>query len=383
MKGVSVETVSSPDDQVLPVYRLEFDGNFRELLPIVLVNLFLTIITLGLYRFWARTKVRKYLWRSVRFQGDAFEYTGTGKEIFIGFLIVLFLVFFPLGFVFFQAQIMIETPGKEAQGLALLSGSYLLMLFLFGVAYYRRNRYRLSRTRWRGIRGKQRERGYAYGMIQFLLTLVNFMLLGLASPLVANRLWEYESNRREFGTGRFSYKGRAGPLYKPFLIAIVLALVLVVALFTLVVLSLAGLASNSGELVQLQEKMADLDGNIFYSLALGLGFYFLAGLAVAAPILWYQVRQLRHFWGHSRFEGFPLSFHGRFGDIFRLWLGNMGIFILTLGLGARFIEMRWLRFLVEHTKISGFPAFESIGQAEGAEPSLGEGLAEGFDMGGI
>ena len=119
-----METVSSREEEALPEYGLEFDGNFRGLLPIVLVNLLLTIITLGLYRFWARTKVRKYLWGSVRLHGDAFEYTGTGKELFIGFLIVLFLVFLPLGFVFFQAQIMMETRGREARGGGLCAGGH-------------------------------------------------------------------------------------------------------------------------------------------------------------------------------------------------------------------------------------------------------------------
>lgn len=377
-----METVSSPEEEALPEYGLEFEGNFRGLLPIVLVNLLLTIITLGLYRFWARTKVRKYLWGSVRLHGDAFEYTGTGKELFIGFLIVLFLVFLPLGFVFFQAQIMMETPGREAQGVGLLSGAYMLMLFLYGVAYYRRNRYRLSRTRWRGIRGKQREGGYRYGFIHFMLTLVNFMLLGLASPLVSNRLWEYESNRREFGTGRFSYKGRAGPLYGPFAIAVFLALVLVTATVALI-FAVVTAVTVGGATEWLQKTQANGTEGAFTIFAAVFGGYILVGLAVAAPVLWYQVRQLRHFWGHSRYEGFPLSFHGRFPDIFRLWLGNLGIFIATLGLGAPFMEMRWLRFLVEHTRISGFPALESIGQAEGADPSLGEGLAEGFDLGGI
>ncbi|MCH8862579.1 MAG: DUF898 domain-containing protein [Proteobacteria bacterium] len=378
-----METVSSPEEEALPEYGLEFDGSFRGLLPIVLVNLLLTIITLGLYRFWARTKVRKYLWSSVRLHGDAFEYTGTGKELFIGFLIVLFLVFLPMGFAFFQAQIMMETPGREAQGASLLFGAYMLMLYLYGVAYYRRNRYRLSRTRWRGIRGKQREGGYRYGFIHFMLTLVNFMLLGLASPLISNRLWEYESNRREFGTGRFSYKGRAGPLYKPFAIAVFLSLLLIAATVTLIIFVIAAVSGGGGATEWLQQSQANGPKGIYTIVAALFAGYFLVGLAVAAPVLWYQVRQLRHFWGHSRYEGFPLSFHGRFGDIFRLWLGNLGIFIATLGLGAPFMEMRWLRFLVEHTRISGFPALESIGQAEGADPSLGEGLAEGFDLGGI
>jgi len=63
-------------------------ANTKELFRIHLVNYFLTIVTLGFYRFWARTRIRKYMWSHVEFEGSRFEYTGTAKELFYGFLIV-------------------------------------------------------------------------------------------------------------------------------------------------------------------------------------------------------------------------------------------------------------------------------------------------------
>ena len=61
-----------------------------------MVNLLLTIVTLGIYRFWAKTRIRRYLWSQTEFLGDRFEYTGTGKELLIGFLIVFaFLIVMP------------------------------------------------------------------------------------------------------------------------------------------------------------------------------------------------------------------------------------------------------------------------------------------------
>ena len=44
----------------------------------------LTLITLGLYRFWARTRVRRYMWSATSPGGDPFEYTGTGLEKLLG-----------------------------------------------------------------------------------------------------------------------------------------------------------------------------------------------------------------------------------------------------------------------------------------------------------
>ena len=60
----------------------EHDGAAATLAPIVIVNTLLTIITLSIYRFWAKTRVRQYLWDQTSLDGDRLEYSGTGKELF-------------------------------------------------------------------------------------------------------------------------------------------------------------------------------------------------------------------------------------------------------------------------------------------------------------
>ena len=73
-----------------------FSGSWKEFAPIALTNLLLTIVTLGIYRFWAKTRERRYLWSHTRFIDDTLEWTGTGKELFIGFIMAAVLVLFPL-----------------------------------------------------------------------------------------------------------------------------------------------------------------------------------------------------------------------------------------------------------------------------------------------
>src|SRR4028119_1352775 len=86
-----------------PESAFTFTGDWREFLPIALTNLLLTVVTLGIYRFWATARERRYLWSRTRFIDDHLEWTGTGKEMFIGFLIVMavllpILLFFQFGF---------------------------------------------------------------------------------------------------------------------------------------------------------------------------------------------------------------------------------------------------------------------------------------------
>src|SRR5262249_60228612 len=67
------------------------------LIGLSFVNFVLRILTLGIYHFWGKTEVRRRIWSAVRLNGEPLEYTGTGKELFLGFLVVLFLIFLPLG----------------------------------------------------------------------------------------------------------------------------------------------------------------------------------------------------------------------------------------------------------------------------------------------
>src|SRR3546814_5539729 len=57
-----------------------FEGNWRDYAPIAFTNLLLTIVTLGIYRFWATTRTRRYLWANTRFIDDRLEWTGTGRS---------------------------------------------------------------------------------------------------------------------------------------------------------------------------------------------------------------------------------------------------------------------------------------------------------------
>ncbi len=72
--------------------------------------------------------MRRYFWNNLAVRGDPLEYTGLAIELLLGFLIVL----------------AIFVPVQLAYALALT--------LLTPYALYRARRYRLSRTRWRGIR---------------------------------------------------------------------------------------------------------------------------------------------------------------------------------------------------------------------------------------
>src|SRR5436305_12066753 len=79
---------------------IRFTGSWREYLPIAATNALLIVCTLGIYRFWAAARQRRYLWSRTHFIDDSLEWTGSGREMFFGFLIVI-AILAPF-FLFFQ-----------------------------------------------------------------------------------------------------------------------------------------------------------------------------------------------------------------------------------------------------------------------------------------
>jgi uncharacterized membrane protein YjgN (DUF898 family) len=72
--------------------RPEFTGGAGEYFRIWIVNLFFSLVTLGIYSAWAKVRKKKYFYGSTRFDGETFDYFGRPKAIFRG-RVVAFLVF--------------------------------------------------------------------------------------------------------------------------------------------------------------------------------------------------------------------------------------------------------------------------------------------------
>ena len=190
-----------------------YSGRALQILRIVLGNLVLTFLTLGIYRFWAKTRVRRYFISRISFLGDPLEYAGTGMELFKGFLIVL-AIMVPLLTVMGIVQQFLFAPGADPLGAALFQAGYILaILFLYYAAWYRAQRYRLSRTSGRGIRGGQQGSALVFALYALGLGFLTLLTLGLAYPLMARVLAGYRINRICIGTETLRFSGGLGKLY--------------------------------------------------------------------------------------------------------------------------------------------------------------------------
>ena len=71
---------------------VHFVGDRRAYWRLLIRGAALLAVTLGIYRFWFATDMRRFLWSNTEIAGETLEYTGTPIELLIGFLIAIALL---------------------------------------------------------------------------------------------------------------------------------------------------------------------------------------------------------------------------------------------------------------------------------------------------
>lgn len=318
----------APATPEAPVRRLRHEGELREILVIFLINVLFNLLTLSTFRFWAKTRVRRYIWSHTSFLGEALEYSGTGLQMFAGFVIALAIL---LPIVLTPAYLELFRPGADSDmAQAIELGVYALLYFLYWVAIYRARRYRLSRTQWRGIRGAMTGSAAAYSALNLLYLLLTWLTLGLFSPYANVKLWNYQLRHSWFGDRNFSFHGEGGTLL-PTLVVCVLLLIP----------------------------------------TLGLSW------------AWYKAALFRYVAGQTRYQGLSFGFTARGGDLLLLVIPNFLLMLGTLGLAYPYVLLRRVRFLCRHLEVTGQLVPARIGASRGPLPAYGEGMADFFGVGGI
>lgn len=185
-------------------------------------NFFLTLATIGIYRFWAATRLRRYLWSNIHVAGDALEYTGTGRELFLGFLVAL-AILAPLSIAYvILYRIALGNPALAGGTQAI----YFLSLFVFAqVALFRSRRYRLSRTMWRGIYAGQSGSTWHYLGLNVVYGLLTVVTLGIALPWAQVALERYKLNHTWFGDREVSIEATGRDLLWRWLVVLALGIV--------------------------------------------------------------------------------------------------------------------------------------------------------------
>lgn len=358
------------------------------LLKIVIVNFLLGLATLTIFRFWAKTRVRRHIWSCIHINGEPLEYTGTGGELFRGFLMVFGLFILP--YVVIAAGLSLWL-GRDNPALAGLQGLFFLLVYLlWGFAIYKQRKYQLSRTLWRGIRGTLSGSAFTYSLTYFGAMLARGVSLGWATPVMDTVLQEQMIGNMQFGDATFKFKGHAGKLYPTYaacwfltLLVIIVGAVWIGAEFYSVIGS--GVSAAFDRVFQNKTDLPKPTAADYWTVWRIVGL-FAAGLLVLiliVPILWtiYTTKTMRYFADCTRFDGAQFKLDAKAGSYIWLVTGNVLLAVFTLGIGAPFIAQRTLRYVFSRLKLEGAVDIGRIQQSVAALPRRGEGLADAFDIG--
>lgn len=351
----------------------EFHGNWRQFAPIAFTNLLLCIVTLGVYTFWARTRERQYLWGQTRFIDERLQWTGTGVELLIGYVIAIVLFGVPLGILNFGLQALAIRGYVVVAGLIGVS-LYFAILYLGGVAIFRALRYRLSRTFWRGIRGGSSSQGLRYGLSYMWRTLAGSLCLGLLIPWSMTELWNMRWREMSFGPLEFVSGARFEVLMKRFLLFYAVPFA---AVFAAIVLIAAAL--SSGAKMPVPGGAPSEMGAAIALVVIGAYFAVIALLGLVA--IFYYAAFFREAIGGLRLGGLEFAFKARSWDWIKLALGNLALVVCTLGVGTIFLGYRNWKFFITHMEAYGEVHVDELTQSTTREPGQGEGLLDAFDVG--
>jgi uncharacterized membrane protein YjgN (DUF898 family) len=348
----------------------EFDGNWREFAAVALPNLVLTVATLGLYRFWATTRVRRYLWSRTLFMGDRLEWSGTGRELFRSGMTALVLVLVPLAAInLFIRYLVVHKYAIAAQILS------ILVLFVFyvlvGTAKFRGMRYRLSRTWWRGIRGGSHDPGLRYGFAYAWKNAAGLLPLGVLMPWAMVSLWNQRWNGMSFGQSPVVARGRVSGLKLPYLWCYVAPAIVIAGIVVLarsnVTLTYFGFEPRTPiewVLIRIPALLAIL----FLFTMISLAYY--------ASFFRQMMRSTA--WGEVNF-----SFNAGAADWMELYIVDVLLVVSTLGLGWVFIPYRHWTFYLRNLQIDGRIEIDAVTQSATPAPQQGEGLLDALEVGAL
>jgi uncharacterized membrane protein YjgN (DUF898 family) len=192
-----------PPPPAKPTGPVRFTGDAKAFWRLLLRGALLLAVTLGIYRFWLATDVRRFLWSHTEVAGENLEYNGTTAELLIGFLIAI-AILVPINLGFFVLALSLGSAGEFVSTLGFPA------LFVLGqFAVYRARRYRLTRTVLRGIRFQQTGSGVRYAFCATFWWIMFMSTLGLTYPFMQANLERYKMRHTFYGDlgGRFEGSG--------------------------------------------------------------------------------------------------------------------------------------------------------------------------------
>jgi uncharacterized membrane protein YjgN (DUF898 family) len=308
---------------------MRFTGTGAEYFGIWIVNLLLTIVTVGIYSSWAKVRRLQYFYRHTELAGSSFDFHGNPIKILVGRAVAVVML------IAYNYSVRILSPWT----IVIIAAIALVMPWLLRNSF----RFRLYNTSWRGVRFHFR--GSIAGAYRvFLLNgFLSIITLYAMAPFAHQRLKAYQHNNSWFGGTQCSFHARAGQFYKIYL----------VLLASLVVFGfVVGFSGIGGALVAVSQ--AHKHGGqpnpyaVMKALAVLYGALILMGVSIG-PIFHALITNL--IWNNTRIGEHRIECNMSPLGLIWITFGNLALVALTLGLFIPWAMVRLAKFQLEAIRL--------------------------------
>lgn len=343
-------TPSATTQRTLPFV---FTGKGGEYFKIWIVNVLLTIVTLGIYSAWAKVRNQQYFYGNTRLDNSTFEYTAKPLQILKGRLIAAaFLLAYMSMSTFF--------PIVGALLLVVLFAFFPLILMLSMRFNARNTQYRNINLDFKGNAGGAYEAFLLY-------PIVGVISVGLLIPFAWKKQFEYIVDNHSVGQETFNFSVGVGKYYRIFFVLLGLALASILILSVL-----AGVFAAVGATMGLGVKSATL-----FMVPFMVGYLLMLVLFKS----YFKTATTNLIYNNTQVASHRFSSDWAFGSYLTLMVSNTLLIIITLGLYIPFAKIKHAAYKAEHTQFIAMGDLNDLVNTEAKKSTaLGEGISDVFSM---
>ncbi|MCP5151392.1 MAG: DUF898 domain-containing protein [Ectothiorhodospiraceae bacterium] len=355
-------TVATPPSGVSVPARevpVVFTGSGGEYFRVWIVNIALSLLTLGIYSAWAKVRNRRYFYGHTTVEGIAFDYTADPIAILKGRVIVV-------GALLTYSLTASVWPDVEPV-------MFVLALPLVPWVVNRAMAFNARYSAHRGLRF-----GFDGSYWPAFRALIGWPALGIATfgllyPLAVQRRRRYLMGQHRFGSSQARCEPTVGPFYRAYAGASLIA----VSGLALIVVASGGLDPFERPQDAFACSLAPVSSMVFYTLA-GTAATLLTFITVTTYL---QTRIGNHVWSRTALDGHRFVLAMQYRRMLAIQLTNALLIIATLGLAIPWAKVRTTRYRVQsmHLVVAGSLATFTAGP-RARESALGQELGDAIDL---
>lgn len=340
-------------------HTFSFTGSALEYFSIWIVNVALTVITLGLYSPWAKVRRERYLTSHTELAGTQFEYTAAPWKIFKGRVLLLVAL----------------TGIAIAKAVPALWALIVLPLLVLGWPWILVSalRFRARYTSYRNLPFHFAGTAGDAFMRCVLPKWLTVMTLWLLAPWAQRVAKSYAINNLHYGVAAFRSPVTTEQLYRVYAVGALIFLIGAGFMgIGVVIVGLDRLAIQYGEM----SRLNNVPGALFGGLISAVGFG-----AIATVPGYIRLGVARYVWDGATLGDCTVSWTPSVGRYLLIAVSNSLARAISLGLATPWCVIRTRRFLVDGLILVGPADLDDfVGQRREEVRSLGDQAAEAYDL---